>query len=162
VAATTAAEAMEPQTPITFRFSRFTVGRIVFLELAKTPIADGEQVSDPGQLHINVSVRAALADSGDMAEVRMLVAVTGDPRVKPYDIQVQVSGEFSAKNATQEQLGLFCRNNAPTILFPYVRQLVESITIDARYGRIRLQPINIPALLAKGEWQDEQQTPTKA
>lgn len=57
---------------------------------------------------------------------------------------------FSAEEALDpEHFAIFCRNSAPTILWPYVRQAASLLTSDGRYGPLRLDPISIAGLLAR-------------
>jgi preprotein translocase subunit SecB len=67
---------------------------------------------------------------------------------------VTVAGIFSGENVTAELLNEFCRTAGPTILFPYVREIVHKLTADGAYGPIRLDPINVQAALATAEWGD--------
>lgn len=48
---------------------------------------------------------------------------------------------------------VFCKSAAPSILFPYIREIVHRMTIDAPNGVVRLDPINISAALNSTEWQ---------
>ena len=83
--------------------------------------------------------------------------MTPDPKWHPYRIEVIVSGVFGSKDASPELFDQFCRSAAPSILFPYIRQIVHSVTADAIEGQLRLDPVNVQALVASAL---EQKDPT--
>lgn len=141
----------ETGAPAQFHFHQFGVVRALFQELPKVPLREGEQATQGLRTNLGAKVMVG----GGRAEVRLSVTLLPDPHAKPYEIQVEVVGNFSIENGTDEQLGAFCRINAPTILFPYVRELVSRISADGRYGPIRLNPTNVAAILKEDNWSSE-------
>jgi preprotein translocase subunit SecB len=141
--------------PPQFKFDRFGVTRAVFQEVPKTELPEGEKPS--GQLRSNLGVKVTVGPGH--AEVRFGMTVLPDPRFQPYEIHVEVVGMFSTDNGTDEQLGDFCRANALAILFPYVRELINRISADGRYGSVRLNPANVVALLSESSWSTEPSLP---
>lgn len=143
----------QPQpTPeaVTVAFNKFSVLNVVFHEVPRVPLADGEPIPQAYGMQLNLT--AAVGINENIAEVRIAANVTPDPKVKPYNIHVEVIGVFSTKNGTPEQLGEFCRQVGPTILFPYIRELVHKTTQDGRYGEVRLNPMNVQQELNKNPW----------
>jgi len=134
----------------TFGFQRFAFKRIVFTELDKVPTPEGESVSSSTVKTI-VNARVGLSTEG-IAEVQLSVDVVPDPHVQPYDIHVEIAGIFATRNGTPEQLADFCKMMGPTILFPFVRQMVNSLTTDGRYGRVLLRPVNLLSQLKQDGW----------
>jgi preprotein translocase subunit SecB len=142
----------ETATPPRFHFRHFAVTRALFQELPKVALQEGEKPTE--RLRTNVTAKAMVGDK--RAEVRFSMTLLPDPHTQPYEIQVEVVGAFSTEDGSDEQLGTFCRVNAPAILFPYMRELVNRISADGRYGPIRLNPVNIAALLKEDDWVSEQ------
>jgi preprotein translocase subunit SecB len=134
-----------------FQFERFNVVRLIFQEVPKVALAEGEQWAPPHAIQMSINVTVGVSDAL-LAQVRLVLGVKPDPRVKPYEIQVEVVGQFSTKNGTRDQLAGFCRSVGPTILFPYVRQLIDGVSSNGRYGKVRLNPTNIQAVLGATEW----------
>jgi preprotein translocase subunit SecB len=128
------------------------VTRVLFQEIARVPIPEGDPPPKPSNPKIELGVRITmLADR--RAEVMITVVVTPDPRVKPYDIQVDLGGVFTVRGeGTQEELTDFCQKAAPTILFPYIRQTIASVTSDGRYGRVLLPLLNLQNLIDSDKW----------
>jgi preprotein translocase subunit SecB len=121
-------------------------------ELRLAPVADGEE--RPKNYDTQMSVGARVSTNGPLGVVSLTVTVLPDPHVKPYEVQVEVAGEFEMFNGTAEIFREFCQNNAPVIIFPYVRHLIEQLTADGRYGRVRLDPVNLQGVL-KSPWVED-------
>lgn len=82
----------------------------------------------------------------------LAVTVTPDAKWQPYRLEVTVAGAFAGENVTSEQFDQFCRLAVPPILFPYVREIVHHVTMDAPYGAIKIDPINIAEMLNQTAW----------
>lgn len=143
-----------------FGFAGFVVSKILFQELPKLPLAEGEELSN--QLTTNVSLGYGISENREQAEVRFGLTAAPDPRDKPYQLEVEVVGQFVQKSGPPEKFEEFCRSAAPMILFPYVREVVNRITHDARYGPIRLDPMNLQTLIKKDGWQNANKVATDA
>lgn len=142
--------AQKPQTPsdaATFGFAGLVVSRLLFQELPKSELAEGESPSHA--LNATVNIAYGIDDSGSRAEVRFAISMDPDPREKPYHIELEVVGQFTQKTGSQDAFKAFCQLDAPAILFPYVREIVHRVTQDGRHGAIRMDPINIRRILKK-------------
>lgn len=150
------AEPGKVTTPLpTFGFQRFAFKNIVFSEVDQAPLAEGEP-TPPRRVRTGLTAKVGLSDDGRTAQVQLTIDVTPDPRVQPYEIHVEIAGIFTTKDGTPEQLGLFCRQTGPTILFPFVRQMVHSLTTDGVYGPVLLKPVNLLSQLAPDKWVEQQ------
>ena len=145
-------EAPAPQP--TFRFARFVVVRSEMEELPLVAAAD-DQASPPAPAQTDLEVGARVTVSEHLGVLALELTVRPDPRVKPYQVHLVAVGEFVMTAGTREQFIAFLQNNAPVILFPYVRQRVESLTADGRYGGVRLDPLNLQPLLNRNAWSEE-------
>ena len=139
-------------------FQRFAVRNAFFAELPKVPTPGGEPKPERTPHQISISATVGLSDEG-MGEVTLAVDVTPDPRFQPYNIKVQLTGVFSSDKAYSEELGIFCRKMGPTLLFPFVRQVVSALTADGRYGRVMVQPLNLQAGLKDENWVESKPEP---
>ena len=141
---------MSPDEP-TFNFTAFWIHQ-ARLETAKQ-VAPGAEAIPPGtNLDINTTIQIRLEVAPDLpnrrAQVGLTFVVTPDPRRQPYQIEVHGYGQFAAnQEVTAEQLDEFCRTAAPTIMTPYLRQMVHSLTTDGMYGVVRLNPLNVAGML---------------
>ncbi|MFN0179768.1 MAG: protein-export chaperone SecB [Gemmatimonadales bacterium] len=116
----------------------------------------GPLVVIPTNLEVGVGVVRPPSDP-TLAEVTLRVSATPDQSFLPYQVVVAITGSFKAPNDTNEDaFAEFCRQAAPAILWPYARALITQVTADARFGPLRLDPVNLTALLRKDGWQTAQ------
>jgi preprotein translocase subunit SecB len=137
-----------------FHFLRFMVNHSEMQELEIVPrTAPPPQQS--GQSATEIGVAARVTITGERGLLSLDVVVTTDPALMPYRIQVTATAEFGMKNGTKDQFAVFLKNNGPALMFPYVRQTIDQLTADGRFGRVRLDPINMQALLNRDAWSEE-------
>ena len=145
----------EPQ----FVFRNYWVDGVTFETGEKRDeSASGTAEADGVAYKIVFHLGAGINDELLRAQITMTVSLEGDPRSQPYKIEVKVTGQFEATEgtATKEQFRAFCHTNVPVILFPYVREIIHRTTAEGRYGRVRLNPINITAQMP--EWKPVEAT----
>jgi preprotein translocase subunit SecB len=63
-----------------------------------------------------------------------------------YLIEVQQAGIFMAKGLEQPQLTQLLNTQCPAILFPYARELIDSVSVRGSFPALMLPPINFDAL----------------
>jgi preprotein translocase subunit SecB len=145
----------------TYSFERFVVRKAIFEQLPSVAREPNEVAPEPLPFQIGVNVQ--LKTRRDRAEGILTLGfeIQHDPKWKPYRIEVAVSGVFKSKDATLEQFNQFCRNNAPAILYPFMRTIVYNLTVDAAFGAVRLNPMNFTEML-KGAWPSAEQTVIEA
>lgn len=141
-------------------FSGYSVRRLSFVEILPAPVPVAAPV--PGEskpITLNLSVAIGLV-SESMAEVTLSASMKPDPSAQPYEIEAVLSGVFVAHDGTKtDALQRFCQLNAPVILWPYLRAAVHQVTMDGRYGPVRMDPVNLAALLGQKPWQAMPQQP---
>jgi preprotein translocase subunit SecB len=136
-----------------FHFVQYNLLGLVFQQSEKIEAAEGDQPPSgryPVQLTVNANV--GISSEKKLGHLRLIVSVVPDPHSQPYNIVVDVMGVFSTQNGTPDQLGAFCRTNAPAILFPYIREIIARTTVDAAFGVVRLDPVNMSELLNQSAW----------
>jgi preprotein translocase subunit SecB len=78
----------------------------------------------------------------DFVQVTLKVNVRTNPKEKPIKLLVVVSGVFRrAPSVTIEQFAEFLRSRSQHILFPYVREVVSSITVRGVTGALYINPV---------------------
>lgn len=138
---------LPPEEPSRFQFDGFFVDKVSLDLIPRAERGEDEtrpktvdcRVSTSGQLVVNAQIRRS--------ELSLTFNLETDPKWQPYVITVSVVGRFSQASGPIEEFNQFLRMGAPAILFPYVRAIVESLTRDSRYGRVRVSPINIQAMM---------------
>ena len=133
-----------------FRFAAYWVDKILFSSFDPAKI---EPVGQPGLQRVDLQAGMGVDEENLRGQVSLTVIVTPDPRIHPYKIEVMVTGQFAAAHgASPEDLDLFCRVNAPAILFPFARQVIHGVTMDGRQGPVLLQPMNMLEALKPDGW----------
>lgn len=88
----------------------------------------------------------------DHYEVVLTVTITAKEQDQVlFLVEVQQAGIFGARGFTEEQLRKVTTANCPTILFPYARQLVDSLLQQASLPPLLLPPVNFDVLLQQAE-----------
>ncbi|WP_019528148.1 protein-export chaperone SecB [Dasania marina] len=85
--------------------------------------------------------------SDDQYEVTLSVTITGKLEDNvAFLIEVHQAGIFLIKGLEDEQLRRAVSIMCPNLLFPYVREAVDSLAIKGGFPAIGLQPVNFEAL----------------
>lgn len=144
----------KPVTPASgFRFINLMVHHASFQEVSEIAPEQGEQ--RPLKPPITIQVKAQAQISTELqAIVSLDVTVLPEPKWLPYVCRVVLSGVFAGDGVTDEQFRRFCHHNVPVILFPYVRETIHRLTMDARCGSLKVDPINIQAMLGTVDWEE--------
>ncbi len=77
--------------------------------------------------------------------LRITITVSEDDKTA-YLIEVQQAGIFMAKGLEQPQLAQLLNTQCPAILFPYARELIDSVSVRGSFPALMLPPINFDAL----------------
>lgn len=80
-------------------------------------------------------------------EVILKVTVTVKAKDKiAFLVEVQQAGIFTLKGFAQEQLPIMLSTFCPTVLFPYVREVVSDVVNRGTFPPLYLAPINFESL----------------
>jgi preprotein translocase subunit SecB len=151
-------EQEEPTAPPRYYLERFQISRSVFETILREPIADGE--TRPPLVNVGVQMNANILSSTESmrAVVTLEAFIVPDRKWQPYRLEVTITGGFRGENMTAEQFDLFCKLSAPPILFPYIRETVHRQTMDAPFGPVKMDPLNVSQLLNNTPWSEGQAT----
>lgn len=84
-----------------------------------------------------------------MVTLKMTVTVKVDDEKVAYLIEVHQSGVFQISGFSGDQVKHILTSQCPTILYPYIREAVDSVVIKAGFPPLALPPLNFDAILAK-------------
>jgi preprotein translocase subunit SecB len=139
----TTESAAAPSADPRFLFDRFVVQRVVFEELLPASSAPGAVRPSHVPTTINITLRVEMHEELAQARSVLTVETLPDAAWQPYRIEVVVVGFFREEHGNRSLLEAFCVTSAPSILFPYVRGIINDVTRDGAYGPVRLNPIGI-------------------
>ena len=94
----------------------------------------------------------------DQYEVVLTVTITAKLEGEvAFLIEAQQAGLFLVKGLDEEQLRRALGIMSPNLLFPYVREVIDSMAIKGGFPAIGLQPVNFEALFMQAQQQAQQQ-----
>ncbi len=100
---------------------------------------------------INIQLaNMAEAISDGVYEVALRVTVTAKAGEKTaFLVEVEHAGVFTITDMEPAQLGHMHGAFCPTILFPYIRETIDSLLVKAGFSPLQLAPINFDMLYAQ-------------
>ena len=85
----------------------------------------------------------------DLYECTLMLTVTVELQEKPaYLAEVQQSGLFTISGFPEAELAHLLGSYAPSVLFPFVREVVSDLAVKGGFPQMLLDPINFDALYA--------------
>jgi preprotein translocase subunit SecB len=98
------------------------------------------------------------AMNDDRYEVVLTITITGKLDDQPaFLVEVQQAGVFLMKGLNEEQVRQVAGANCPTILFPYAREVIDSLLARGTLPPLMLPPINFDALYQQALTQQEEE-----
>lgn len=85
----------------------------------------------------------------ELSEDKLSATVTLDVRLQPQDtkrfheLRVVVDGAFEGSAETKGLLEEFATKQGPSLLFPFVREIIANVTARSAGGAILLPPLNL-------------------
>jgi len=134
--------------------------RMVYLkdssfESPNTPAVFQENIQPTFDINVNSNVTQIQENSH---EVVLTLSITAKFEEKVVFLsEVQQGGVFESTGFTQQQLHQILGTFAPTQLFPYAREAVNSLIVKGGFPSVVLQPINFDALYVQHMQQLAQQ-----
>lgn len=98
----------------------------------------------------------------DMFEVvlSLTATVNADEEKTAFLVEVQQAGLFMVKAPEGPALQQILSSQCPQMLFPYARELVDSLVVRGGFPPLMLPPINFDALFAQAVAQAQKQAET--
>lgn len=80
----------------------------------------------------------------------LMLTVTAELEKQPaYLVEVQQTGLFTISGFKDEELAHLLGSYAPSVLFPFVREVVSDLAVKGGFPQLLLDPINFDALYAQ-------------
>lgn len=97
-------------------------------------------------INLNIHTASNILEK-DVHEVVLTVTITAAVEDRTiFLIEVKQAGIFVIKNIPDENMGVVLGVTCPTILFPYVREVVSELAAKGSFQHFYLAPINFEAL----------------
>jgi preprotein translocase subunit SecB len=101
------------------------------------------------EIDVNLSNRSA-AIGNDVYETILSITVTAKVESKvAYLVEVHQAGQFFVKGLQEEELRELLGSYCPTLLFPFVREVVAGLVLKGGFPQLLLAPVNFELLYAQ-------------
>jgi preprotein translocase subunit SecB len=152
-----AEEAQKDTTEREFAVQRMYVKDLSF----ETPESPGI-FKDQWEPDMNLEMHTNSSELEEGAhEVVLSATVTVKSNEKTaFLIEVKYAGIFTIKHFEEEQLGALLGSVCPSIIFPYLREVVSDIVTRGSFPQLILAPVNFDALYAQHLEQQESKKTT--
>ena len=144
----TGAAAGEATNTQTFRVQKVYIKDVSFETPRSTEIfTEQAQWSPEVKVQLNTENKNVKAD---LYECTLMITVTVELEGKPaYLAEVQQSGLFTISGFGESELAHLLGSYAPSVLFPFVREVVCDLAVKGGFPQMLLDPINFDALYAQ-------------
>ena len=86
----------------------------------------------------------------DLYEIALMLTVTVELQEKPaYLAEVQQAGLFTISGFNKDEHAHLLGSYAPSVLFPFVREVISDLAVKGGFPQMLLDPINFDALYAQ-------------
>ncbi|MEI8026305.1 MAG: protein-export chaperone SecB [Pseudomonadota bacterium] len=134
---------MSEEKAVEFGIQRIYVKDISF-ESPSAPQVFKDQWSP--QINLEVHSKADRLE-GDSWEVTLQLTIQARKESKAvFLIEVEQAGIFTVKGVEGDELGRILGTYCPNILYPYAREVVDTLAVRGSFPALMLQPINFDAL----------------
>ena len=136
---------------------QFSIQKLFIKDLSfespNAPIIFTEKWSPTVDINLNSNAKKA---PQDLFEVSITVTVTVKNNEKTaYLVEATQIGIFSAKGFPDAEMGPLLGSFCPSVLFPYLREVVSEIVTKGGFPPMLLNPVNFDALYAQHVQQND-------
>lgn len=101
------------------------------------------------KINFDIKTRNSKIQDG-VFEVVLVLTVEATLEEEPaFVVEVHQAGVFTAKDFDNVQLEQLLATVCPNILFPYAREMIDSLVVKGSFPALMLAPINFEALYAQ-------------
>lgn len=133
--------------------AEFAVQRVYLKDLSfespKSPAVFQAQWQPKIQLDINTRTQSLGQDHYEVVLTVTLHAREEEDEASNMIVEVQQAGIFQIKGLQEDELKRTLATHCPTLLFPYVRETVDSMVVRGGFPPMNLSPVNFDALYAE-------------
>lgn len=109
------------------------------------------------QVNVDLGTKSDKIDEGNNFEVVLTITITAKVENETaFLIEVQQAGIFFVTGFEPEDLRRILGTTAPTILFPYARECIDTLAVKGGFPPVMLAPINFDAMYQQALAQAQQ------
>ena len=137
---------MSEQAQPQFALQRIYIKDLSF-ESPNSPAAFTKQWKPDIQFDLNTSAKQIDQTHYEVAIKSTITAKNDDDTA--FLIEIEQAGLFAMANIPEQQMGPMLGAMCPNIVFPYLREAIDSVVIKGGFPPLMLSPINFDALYQK-------------
>ncbi|HIL92049.1 MAG TPA: protein-export chaperone SecB [Cycloclasticus sp.] len=148
---------MASKEPVASPEKQFAIQKLFVKDLSfespNSPLVFTEKWEPTVDINLNSNAKKA---PQDLFEVSITVTVTvknGDKTA--YLVEASQVGIFGVKGFSDEEIGPLLGSFCPSVLFPYLREVVSEIVTKGGFPPMLLNPVNFDALYAQHVQQND-------
>ena len=109
------------------------------------------------KIQMDVNTRTETLEEG-VHEVVLTITITAkQEETTGFLVEVQQAGIFKCSGLSDEQLRFVLSTQCPNILFPYAREVVDSLVTKGSFPALMLAPMNFDALYHQAMQQQQKE-----
>jgi preprotein translocase subunit SecB len=112
------------------------------------------------QVSVDLNTKSSAIDSEGNYEVVLSLTITAKVEEETaFLIEVQQAGIFLVSGFEGDNLRRILATAAPTILFPYARETIDSVCVKGAFPALMIAPVNFDAVYQRAQAQAQEQAP---
>ncbi len=137
---------------------QFAIQRLYVKDLSVEAPSSPEIFQENWQPKIDMSLNTNSRKISDgVYEVSLQATVTAKLEEKvAFLVEVEQAGVFTMENFSKEHLNHMAGSYCPTLLFPYLREVISDVVVRAGFPQLVLSPVNFDALYAQAKQKQEE------
>jgi preprotein translocase subunit SecB len=145
----------EPETAVSelgVRLNTVALRSLAYREVGPQPRLRPDQQPQRINLDLELTGELRLHNQPDgrppAVELSLKAVARPDVAIKPIEVEVQLSAVFTRVDPTSfDDLLRFTNAAGARLLFPYLREIVSSVTSRGLYGPVLIDPVTVESLM---------------
>jgi preprotein translocase subunit SecB len=145
---------MDNSSDCVLKFNKYEVNKILFVKNVKFRKEEFNGLDL--NIDTNINYPKDAEDNSFTVNLKIEIGKDAENNNYPFNIVVEITGFFELDKSELDKMKQFAEINAVSILFPYARALITTITANANIPPVVLPPMNIAGIMAnKNEEADD-------
>ena len=136
---------MDNDSNCVLKFNKYDVNKIIFIKNAKFRKEEFNGLDL--NIDTNFNYPKDTEDNSFTVNLKIELGKDAEKNNYPFNIVAEITGFFELDKSELDRMKQFAEINAVSILFPYIRSLITTITANANIPPVVLPPMNIVGMM---------------